>query len=395
MSRNSKDKSTTKSCSKILKLLLPLTPMETYLFALGRDPALSIAEIESYFTARNIQIKIVETGGHAIVLSTTILPTTIIKELGGTVTIGRVLSSERRTDRIEYSLDQEPLYTGTKNKITYSLTGFETDLDSFLKDYLKNRFKNEHLKALLKKEPTPTSLSQRQDHLDFVLFRSHISQTLFITQPQELKQRDLQRPAVDHKKTISLRLAKILLILSEAKEDSVFLDPFCGNGTILQEALLLGCRPIGIESDQESFHNARLNLDWATRTYRPRHSYKLYYSDARHLTEKIKISSIDSVATEPYLGPYLRKLPSIEEAKNTVKELTSLYLKVLQQLSQVVKRGKKVIIIIPKFKTKEGKTVFINFRDLAEDTTFDIECSFPYASKENKLLREIYVLRKN
>ena len=126
--------------------------METYLFALGRDPALSIAEIESYFTARNIQIKIVETGRHAIVLSTTILPTTIIKELGGTVTIGRVLSSEPRTDRIEYSLDQEPLYTGTKNKITYSLTGFETDLDSFLKDYLKNRFKNEHLKALLKKE---------------------------------------------------------------------------------------------------------------------------------------------------------------------------------------------------------------------------------------------------
>ena len=366
-----------------------------YIFVLGRDPELSKAEIESYLEARKIPFTTIDNGKEALVIELSTFEKKIIKELGGTIKIAELLSSERRLDRIEYTLKEKELYKGSKNKITYSITALETDLDSFLEDYLKDYFKGMHLKALHKKEVSPSQLSQRKDALDFGVFRSHIGITIAVSNPKELKRRDLERPAVDHMKVISLRLAKILINLSEAKENSLFLDPFCGSGSILQEALLLGCKVRGVDKDPESIRQAKLNLEWLKQNYPLKEDYTLHYSDARKLTLYVPIKSIDAVATEPYLGPFIRKIPSIFEAITLIEDLTNLYAQVLNQLSQVLKKGKKLIFITPRFKTKEGKTLFLNFEVLAKEHGFDPEKKFFYAYPESKLLRDIHVLRKN
>ncbi len=366
-----------------------------YLFVFGRDPELSLAELESYLEARKITYKILDTGKEAAVFELNSFEKKIIHDLGGTIKIAEVISSETRIERVEHTLRSRDFYSGTKNKIIFTIQGLQTDLDSFLLDYLKEYFKSIKLKALYKKEITPTRLSKHEDFLDFVVFKSHIAITLAVTKPQELKTRDLGRPAVDYMKTISLRLAKILINLSGAKENSILLDPFCGSGTILQEALLLGCNVIGTDRDPESIRQAKLNLEWLKSKYPLKNSSRLNLVDARKLTLFVPIKSIDAVATEPFMGPFIRKLPNLFQAKELVEELSLLYRSTLNQLSQVVKQGKKVVIVIPRFKTTEGKTLFIDFEQIAKETTFNVETKFFYAYKESKLLRDIYILRKD
>lgn len=366
-----------------------------YLFILGRDPELARAELETYLETRGIPFKEIDSGKEAIVLDLKKFDKKILKDLGGTIKVAEVLSSEKRIDRIEYSLKSKELYQGTSNKLTYSVTGYQTDLDSFLEDYLKDYFKEIKVKAQLRKEQSPSKLARKEEFLDFIVFKSHIAITIAVSNPQELKKRDLERPAVDHMKVISLRLAKILINLSGAKEDSLFIDPFCGSGTILQEALLLGCRVVGFDKDVESIKQSKQNLEWLKKNYPLKYDYKLHIIDARKIAQFLPVRSVDSVATEPFMGPFIRKLPTIFQAQQQIQELSPLYASVLNQLSQVIKPGKKVVFVVPRFKTTEGKTVSMHFDEIAKDTTFDVEYKFFYAYKESKLLRDIYVLRKN
>ena len=48
------------------------------------------------------------------------------------------------------------------------------------------------------------------------------------------------------------RLAKILINLSEVKDEEILLDPFCGIGVILEEALLQNINVIGIDKDKKA-----------------------------------------------------------------------------------------------------------------------------------------------
>jgi tRNA G10 N-methylase Trm11 len=59
------------------------------------------------------------------------------------------------------------------------------------------------------------------------------------------------------------RLAKIMLNLSHCKPGKIFLDPFCGVGTILQEALLIQATVVGIDANSWCIAAAQTNLEWA------------------------------------------------------------------------------------------------------------------------------------
>ena len=76
--------------------------------------------------------------------------------------------------------------------------------------------------------------------------------------------RDQARPARDAKVgMLPPKLAQILINLCGPLEPSAtVLDPFCGTGVVLQEALLMGHRAYGTDINERMIEYSKRNLDW-------------------------------------------------------------------------------------------------------------------------------------
>ncbi|MDP4012566.1 MAG: hypothetical protein Q8R00_03090 [Candidatus Nanoarchaeia archaeon] len=351
--------------------------MQEYMFILGRDPELSLVEIESYFQAFKINHSIKYHDDKIAIFDVDqINPSKVMMRLGGTVKIA------------ELTEDYE--YYGPKKAITYSVGIIKGDDSDFL-DELKLKFKKEKLKAMFKtpvKDETQVMPSKSANlDLEFLWNKGQVYRVVATSNPKEYKERDEKRPAFDALSAISIRLAKIMINLSQAKHE--VLDPFCGQGTILQEGLLMGLNVIGVDKDIAS---AKENLEWLGKKYG--NKWKLIKGDARKLSTNIK--EIESVASEPYMGPYWERIPSEEEANKVIKELSLLYLALLKDLKNVLKG--KIAIIIPRFKTKGGRRE-IDINSIITAAGFRlyqpvkaISMPLPYFETKSRLERFIYVL---
>jgi len=368
-----------------------------YLFVLGRDPELSIIEIESLLETLNIDFEITDQNKSIAVISSEEINPNIINKLGGTIKIAKVISSSGRIPDIEENLEKEEFYMGTKNKAFYSVEGYQTGLTDLVTEIIKEYFKKIKVKGILKKDIEPSGMIKKdflETGVSIVIFKNYIARTIALTNPLETKERDLSRPNVDYMKTISIRLAKILINLSQAKEGETLVDPFCGSGTLLQEALLKGINVIGIDKDPEAIKQSRENLEYIKNKYSIKMNYQLIRLDATKLSMAVR--EADAIVTEPYMGPYIRKLPTIAEAKNLSAELTRLYDAVINQASQILKKGKRIVIIIPRIRTRENKNVIISMDSIIEKTGLrKVYDPVLYAYQKSKLHREIYVLEKH
>ena len=73
------------------------------------------------------------------------------------------------------------------------------------------------------------------------------------------------------------------------------LDPFCGVGTVLAEALIIGKEVIGSDIDPKQVERTRKNLAWLGK------KIPLIVSDARKIFEKVP--PVEAIVTETDLGP--------------------------------------------------------------------------------------------
>jgi len=88
------------------------------------------------------------------------------------------------------------------------------------------------------------------------------------------------------------KFARCLVNLSRAKDGEVFLDPFCGSGTIVMEATLMGLDAIGIDISNELCRGSLQNLKALGLP-----TYTIVQGDARD----IPLSSIGGIAADiPY-----------------------------------------------------------------------------------------------
>ena len=368
--------------------------MAEYVFMLVRDFQLSILEIASYFSARNIAYKIKAFDSKVALISFNeeIDCTRTIKKLGGTIKIAKLIAS---VDDIKLP---------DMDKIKYSIADIGSARKNEVIIKLKKRFKENGSKAYLKDSVNGLSPSDFFRHnifktgFELILYKEHLALTRAVFNPSGYEARD-KRPYLEREKLTSIRLAKILVNLSHVKENEKLLDPFCGVATILQEALLMGIEAIGMDVDKKTLYHANKNLTWLRNKYKFKANFLLVNKDARSASSYIE--KVDGIATEPYLGPYLRRLPELKEAKRTALGLARLYNDSLKEFHATLKPKGKVAIIIPKFKTKEQVPVRINFEGIARQNKFLIYKPFKgismpvlYSPKGTKLAREIYILEK-
>src|SRR3989338_7142137 len=329
-----------------------------YLFVLGRDKSLGILEVISFLKARRLTYKIVYSEKKFLILELDKFNFSV-EEFGGIIKIGR-----------ETSLDKIVI---DKNKITYSVYG-----DKVLNE-LKKKFKEEKVKAMFRKY----SDEPNKNDLELINIEDSIFEMYSISNPKDYKNSD-------EKKVVSIRLAKILINLSQARYE--VLDPFCGCGTILQEGLLKKLDVIGIDKD---ISDVRANLNWLREKFHTKNNFKFIKGDAGRLNSYLK--KVEAIATEPYMGPYLKKLLQEKEAKKIIVELRVLYSRFFEAAKDVVKGN--LVFIEPIIKIYEGE-INMDFQSLVERYGFrsvkfeEVENPIIYDLKGSKIKRRIWVLER-
>lgn len=357
--------------------------MKDYIFILGRDIELSLLELVSYLKRLKIDFNIKKRFEEAVLVSLLRLDANkAIKELGGTVKIAEVVE----LDDTKYDA-LDTIYYESKNKITYGISYVNCNPEPLM-HRLKKMFKKEKIKATFRRSETniiPPSKSLNLD-LELVYFNKILGLVIAISNPKEYRERDEKRPRFDPLKVTSIRLAKILINLSQAKRE--ILDPFCGNGTILQEALLMSLGVVGMD---KNIDDAKINLEWLGKK-----NYKLISGDAARLGSYVK--ETECIVTEPYMGPYLKKIPLKEEAEKIINELRDLYYRFLKEAYSVVKD--KIVIMVPDVRIYTGK-VELGFDRIIQDTGFKVYMPLgkvmvpiPYFDSRDRIQRYIYILEK-
>ncbi len=365
-----------------------------YLFILGRNPELSAAEIESFLEKENFNFKIISKISNGLLAETDRkLTEKTIDRLGGIISIGEVLA-EGEPEKIINQLDRQELYSGKSNKLNYTLADFNSRNFENIQDYLKIRFKKEELKATEKKLTGRIKLqtgkyapkvSSNLINEQYFIFEDKFGRITETANPEETEKRDMGKPVRRSELSISPRLAKILINLSQIKKNEVLLDPFCGIGVILQEALLQNIKVIGIDKDKNAISNARLNMNWFNFN---KNDYKLINEDS----SKINIKA-DAIATEPQLGELQKKIPSQEKTKEIISDFENLMIITLNNLKKGVKG--RIVFTAPLIQTG-NKRISCDFKRISMKTRLKIAEGFPINEfRENSIVgRSIVVVKK-
>lgn len=143
----------------------------------------------------------------------------------------------------------------------------------------------------------------------------------------------IKKPAF-HPTSLKPVLARLLVNLSRCKEKEILLDPFCGTGSVLIEAAIIGCKAVGSDLDKEMIKGSKINL----KHYKLK--AKLKQANALELDKHYQKNSVDAIATDP---PYGRS--SHIGAKN-IKELYNGFLK---SAHKILKKGRYTALIYPHY----------------------------------------------
>jgi tRNA G10 N-methylase Trm11 len=368
--------------------------MKKYLFILGRNVELSVAEVKSFLEKSEISFKIISKSSNGILVETNKKLENIVDKFGGVISIGEVLA-EGNSDEIIEQLEKQTLYSGKSNKLNYVIFDFGGKNFDDIHNYLKYRFKEERLKATEKKITGRIKLQDGSEAVkvasnlidkQFFVFGNNFGLITEICDYEKIEKRDMGKPVRRNELSISPRLAKILINLSQVKEGETLLDPFCGIGVVLQEALLQNIKVIGIDVDKKAIDGAKQNLKWFDFK---EDNYKIIFNDS----SKVKISKVDCIATEPDLGELQRRIPSPENAKDIIHGFENLIINVINNLRKNV-TGKIVFTAPLIFSGK--KKISCNFEKISSETGLKIEKGFPIDEfRESSFIgRSVVVLKK-
>jgi tRNA G10 N-methylase Trm11 len=359
--------------------------MFKYCFILGRNNTLSLAEVQAVLARLNYVFKTTELGQDVLILETEKEwdLDSLVQKMGGIIKAGEVLSEEtgKFQEVIENRLNSDLIKTGAhQRKIIFGaslyLLGQAIKNFSQLKDYLDKKCLE--IKKELKKQGIGSRyVASREKVLSSVVIQKnqlikkgievlvlvcadkiYFARTKTIQDFESYSFRDYQRPGRDIKAgLIPPKLAQIMINLAGASYEETIFDPFCGSGTILQEAVLLGYKNVlGSDRDFGAVNNAEKNLEWLIQNYRIDRNdlrLKIFQHDIRNDFEEIKLDSIAAMVTEPYLGPPIVWKIREEKLKAIVRTVSELYLDFFKQAKKILKKDGKISIIFPIFKYED------------------------------------------
>lgn len=363
---------------------------------LGRQPALGLAELESLYGSQHLE----PLGSQAAKLDIEAGDINFTR-LGGTIKVAKILAnlSTNKWPEIEkYLLKNIPPHLAhlPEGKFTLGISAYDLGVkpEAINKTNLK-------IKSLIKKTGRPVrvvpnkeavlnsaqvlhnSLTKRGSWELLLVANSSketiLAQTMFIQDIEAYGARDQARPKRDARVgMLPPKLAQIIVNLAagqikqpdetsatwqpdiKAGKPARFLDPFCGTGVVLQEALLMGYEVIGTDLEPRMVEYSKANLDWLKTRYPHIMEYKVEAGDA---TTYKWAKNIDAVAAETYLGRPLNNLPELDKLKEIVSDVNTILEKFLKNLAPQLSEGTPVSLAVPAWRGTNGRTTHLPLID--------------------------------
>ena len=137
-------------------------------------------------------------------------------------------------------------------------------------------------------------------------------------------------------------------------EKPEILDPFCGTGTVIQEALLKGFKANGTDLSEKMVEFSKENSDWFVREFKPYGEIgEIYEADAT--IEKWSFAKkLSSVVCETYLGQPFSAPPSPKKLVEVRENCNRIISNFLKNLSQQIPEDTQICIAVPAWKTQNG-----------------------------------------
>jgi tRNA G10 N-methylase Trm11 len=366
---------------------------------LGRQPALGLAELERLYGPEHIMP--INKAALLDIDSADIN----FKRLGGTVKVAKLLAIIDSTGwprLLDYLLKNIPNHLrfvpAGKFTLGISLYGLDVPLPRLNKDVLK-------LKKAIKETGRPVRVIPNKSlHLnsaqvlhnqltsrgawELVLIRSGsrtiLAQTMFVQDIDAYAARDQARPKRDAKVgMLPPKLAQIVVNLAAGQLEAklpqsenkalgltrlTVLDPFCGSGVILQEALLNGYSVIGSDIETRMVDYARHNLLWLVK-HQPQIQGRVVL-EAGDATEH-QWPPFSIVASEAYLGRPLNSLPPTEKLKPIINDVNTILKKFLKNLAPQMKRARQICLAVPAWRKADGSFIHLPLIDQITDMGYN------------------------
>jgi tRNA G10 N-methylase Trm11 len=429
--------------------------MPTQVFISGKNWMISLAELVAYLQTNNnkFEIQYFSREFFVINLEKSLGPSEVL-HLGGTIKIGdpkttvpteavkeAFLDKNKQAQKqIEETIASSPIPKGMKqDKILFGVSLYFTDntfspmamrmqraIGSAVKDELKRQGKKadfmgysseRKLAQLSHVEVLKKSLVENQAEVLFCIGKAQtwVATTVAVHNPFEFQKRDIQKPNQRVIFGMPPRLARMMVNLSACNEGKVLLDPFCGVGTILQEALLEKAAVVGMDKNTWCVKAAEENLQWLTSEYELGGAdFRVVQGEVDRLAEKVGLESVDCIVSEPDLGPALREIPTGPYAVKIIEKLENLFSDFIEEASRALKQGGRLVMVTPYFKTRSNEVVTMPIEDKLESTslkrvyafTFDMfaknldvgrlvhSASLVEVDDRHKVGREIHILQK-
>lgn len=360
----------------------------SYLAVLGRQPEISIAELEALFGS------VKKISNNLAVFEENVVPD--IDRLGGCLKIAKKITKKpldflRELPEGKITLGVSD-YSGRATKKTATIEALK--LKKILVRHGRSVRVVENKEAVLS---TATSLhnglcGKNERKIELIKFNNDWYKVIGVQDIDAYTKRDQARPARDAKVgMLPPKLAQILINLcGSLKAGSRVLDPFCGTGVVLQEALLMGYVAYGTDLSERMVEYSEKNL---------KHfgfdGYMVEVGDATSFRWK---QSIDAVACEGYLGKPFSRIPTDMELKEQIIECKSIVLGFLKNILFQIESGTPVTIAVPAWLRENGICERMDILDDIDDMGYNVNNKsregLLYHRENQVVARDIIILRK-
>ncbi len=343
---------------------------------LGRQPAIGFAELESLYGADSV--KKLDSSLGIINRDINYLEA---RNLGSVIKVGKVsaiisYSNWQSLENTIYEAMSEELATKTSRKINFGISVYGISVKPADVTALGIKIK----RKLQKKNLAPRLVQSSNGRLSTAQIinnkldgRSGIEVVVYGFGPKVLigtttyeqdisgyTARDQARPKRDaFVGMLPPKLAQTIINLASGKQrdqdkDSLMLlDPFCGTGVVLQEALLMGYSVYGSDISSKMVDYSIENIAWLKQKH-PRRTNQYTRIELGDATTHTWEKEISLVACETYLGSPISMMPNQEKLQKLLEETNVLHKKMLQNLAGQIKPGTRLCLAVPAWRVKNG-----------------------------------------
>ncbi len=341
-----------------------------YAFALGRHPTLSVAELVRAIP--NITLESAENG--ICVGSCSELAPGFINKLGGTIKVIAIDKEIESLGEIDAALMRK-LIPPREGRIIFGISiygqvpGVERRRIYIEGLELKKAIKSEGRRAryVVSQDTQLSSVVIAKNKLieegaEFVIIKEKgrilIGHTIAIQEFEAYGERDFDRPGRSARRgMLPPKLAQMMVNIAGGDKSKTLLDPFCGSGTVLGEALLMGYTDVvGADISAEAVSDTKAYLEWIEKAHPEFHGrWRVFVSDARTINKLLPPESVGAIVAEPFLGPPQNGRETPEQLKHIMNdELVPLYRDAIAALSKLLAPRGAAVFSFPVFNRNKG-----------------------------------------